>query len=134
MTEPGAARTLYFEGPAGVREAQLEMDRRRVDLQTLRETGRYDEPTVDPDAAIRALADRNVNFARANSLLNQGRTLVALEETGRLLTDRFCLEGCLPAEGVELVKAGARWRVASQPSLSLEPMPQWIAALLGGKH
>jgi hypothetical protein len=48
--------------------------------------------------------------------------------------DRYCLEGCLPAEGVELVKAGARWRVATQPSLTLQPMPQWIAGLLGGKH
>jgi hypothetical protein len=48
--------------------------------------------------------------------------------------DRFCLEGCLPAEGVKLVKAGARWRVATQPSLTLQPMPQWIAELLGGKH
>lgn len=45
--------------------------------------------------------------------------------------DRFCLEGALPAKGVELVKGGARWRVSSQPSLTLQ---QWVAALLGGKH
>jgi hypothetical protein len=46
---------------------------------------------------------------------------------------RFALEGALPAEGVELIKAGVRWRVASTPSLTLEPQPQWIAALLGGR-
>ena len=46
--------------------------------------------------------------------------------------DRYCLQGCLPADGVELVKAGAKWRISTQPSLTLQPMPEWIAALLGG--
>jgi hypothetical protein len=283
VTAPGAARNLYF---TDVREAQLELGYRQVDLETLKAAGQYPE-FVDDDAPVRALADANLNFGRANSLLNQGRTLVALDETGRFLTDlqptrsfavaaafwethpdaqpaslcgqeqdliaasfsdigwewlkeeaveslgspavddpygylgvpgrddfdtvapphvrdpggwmvrveemlpawrpqpqqvtlgtraghdaakklaqraprwvrwlvwgwptlddkarewripigerndRFCLEGCLPAEGVELVKAGARWRISTQPSLSLQPMPQWIAELLGGKH
>jgi hypothetical protein len=284
VTEPGSSRTLFFDDD--LRGAQLEISRRQQDLQTLRV--RYEEPpVVENDAAIRALADMNLNFARANSLLNQGRTLVALDETGRFLdglqptrsfavaaafwetypdaqpvslcgreqdllaasfsdvgwewlkeqaveslgsppsddpinalgvpgrsddydtvappytkdpggwmvqvvevqppwkpqpqqitlgtraghdaakklaprasrfvrwlawayptaddkgrewrmpigdrNDRYCLEGCLPAQGAELVKAGARWRVATQPSLTLQPMPQWIAGLLGGK-
>jgi hypothetical protein len=42
---------------------------------------------VDPDEVERALADRNINFARARSLLDQGRTLAALDQTGRFLTD-----------------------------------------------
>jgi hypothetical protein len=81
MTEP---RTLYF---TDVRFAQLAMAARQHDIQTLREAGQYDEEPDDPDAAIRAAADANPNFGRANSLLNQGRTLVALDETGRFLTD-----------------------------------------------
>jgi hypothetical protein len=86
VTEPGSSRTLYFDDD--VRGARLELDRRARDLATLRDGGRFDEPAVDPDeAAIHGLADANLNFARANSLLNQGRTLVALDETGRFLTD-----------------------------------------------
>jgi hypothetical protein len=84
VTEPGSSRVLFFDDD--LRGAQLEITRRQQDLQTLRV--RYEEPPiVDNDAAARALADQNLNFARANSLLNQGRTLVALDETGRFLTE-----------------------------------------------
>jgi hypothetical protein len=47
---------------------------------------------------------------------------------------RYCLESCLPAEHVELVRGGTRWRVCSGPSLTIMPMPAWVAELLGGKH
>ena len=81
MTEP---RTLFF---TDTRSAQLELAARRHDIQTLREAGQFDQEPDDPDAAIRELNDRNPNFARANQILNMGRTLVAIDETGRFLTD-----------------------------------------------
>jgi hypothetical protein len=274
---------LYF---TDTRAAQLELAARQHDIRTLREAGQFDEEPDDPDAAERALMNANLNFARARSLLDQGRYLAALAEDGRLLArlgrdytaaaefwrthpgalaasltgraqnlvcasfsdtgwewlkteavepasgrapahdaiaalgvpgssgeegarppfvrdpggwqvtltevaphwqppraevtlgrqagfaaaralaqpagrwvrwlcwawpspddpgrewqlpighrdERFALEPCLPAEGVVLIKNGAQWRMANAPSLTLEPQPQWIAELLGGKH